>query len=182
MEAKKREAIEQWEIERAHLRQELARAQAGEARYRSQVQREEGEVRDISWVSGSSNRRTSSTTGVSRGLFGGATSEGEQTPFAGNKEQQETATVQSSSGKRGGLGSNVPVAPKGGATLRLAATGSGQGGDAGSLAMTAIARSMITGKSAVLNGAQITKRACVCSWRPTPSMQPPYQPSSTQVP
>ena len=163
MEAKKREAIEQWEIERAHLRQELTRAQAGEARHRSQVQREEGEVRDTSRVSGSLNRMASSTTGVSRGLFSGATSDVEQKPFAGSREHQDTATAQSNSGKRGGLESNVPVTPKGGATLRLAATGSGQGGDAGSLAMTAIARSMITGKSAVLNGAQITK-AQIKTW------------------
>lgn len=41
--------------------------------------------------------------------------------------------------------------------LRQAATGSVYGGDAGSLAMIAIARSMIMGKAAVLNGAQITK-------------------------
>jgi hypothetical protein len=151
MEAKKREAIEQWEIERAHLKQELARAQASESRYRSQGQREEGEV------SGSSNRMTSSTSGVNRGLFGGQTSEGEQTPFAGNKESQDTANAQSNSGKRGGLGSNIPMSPKGGATLRQASTGSSQGGNAESLTMTAIARSMITGKAAVLNGAQITK-------------------------
>ena len=105
----------------------------------------------------------SCTTGVSRELSGGATSDGEQTPFAGNREHQDTATAQSHSGKHGGLGSNLPVTPKGGPTLRLAATGSGQGGDAGSLAMKAIARSMI-------NGAQITK-AQVKAWMESVRLQ-----------
>ena len=41
----------------------------------------------------SANRMASSTTGVSRGLFGGATSDVEQTPFAGNREHQDTATA-----------------------------------------------------------------------------------------
>ena len=100
MEAKKREAIEQWEIERGLLRQELTRVQAGEARYRPQVQREEGEVRDTSRVSGASNRMASNTTGVSRGLLGEATSGGEQTPFAGNREHQDTATAQRAPGKQ----------------------------------------------------------------------------------
>ena len=89
MEAKKREAIEQWEIERAHLRQELTRAQAGEARYRSQLQREEGEVRDTSRVSGSSNRITSSTAGVSRGLFGGANTLRQQQRASGYSDRAE---------------------------------------------------------------------------------------------
>jgi hypothetical protein len=110
MEAKKSDAIEQWEIESVHLRQELTRAQAGEARHRLQTQREEGEVRDTSRVSGASNRMVSSTTEVSCGLFGDETSGEEQAPFAGNRKHQDTA--QSHIGKRGGLGSNVPVTPK----------------------------------------------------------------------
>ena len=89
MEAKKREAIEQWEIERAHLRQELTRAQAGEARHRSQVQREEGEVRDTSRVSRSSNRITSSSAGVSRGLFGGANTLRQQQRASGYSDRAE---------------------------------------------------------------------------------------------
>jgi hypothetical protein len=61
MDVKKREAIEQWSIERVHLRQELARAQASDSRYRSQGKREDGEVADISRMSGSSNTSTSAS-------------------------------------------------------------------------------------------------------------------------
>ena len=75
------------------------------------------------------------------------------------------------------------MTPKKGATLRLAAIGSSQGGDAESLAMTVIARSMITGKSAVLNGVQITKAQVkiwiesVCLQLKTNTFDPATQPA-----